>query len=345
MKYNILNFCLIILFFLNGCNHKFHNKNEEIEDYECLEISEKVDLFLGNPTDIIKTGNYIVVLDMYKNNFLTIVDLNNNTHVRTGSIGKGQGELIMPFKLANTKNRSIFHVYDIGNKSIFAFNIDSCIQKNVYQPLKIDLALKDYFNVIEIGTKKFIGIGSFESGHYAYSTEDTVSYLYNYPIEKQHQGEENIFACLAYQGLLSYNYAQNKLFYSSSNGTFHEILNFKDNSFELHYSNHELFPTYSPERIGTGYSSALSHDNLFGTLSISSTDEDVYLLRSEKTYKEDKEQYFLGKKITVFNWEGKKVRKYLVKEDLSEIVCDNNGKYLYAIAIRNVPELLKYEIK
>ena len=94
----------------------------------------------------------------------------------------------------------------------------------------------------------------------------------------------------------------------------------------------------------SGSSVALSSE-AFGFKGIAVTNERIYCLHSEKTYKELKNYSSYGDNLLIYNWEGKLEKIYKLDNLAYRITVSPDGKHLYTTAIIDDDiKILKYNL-
>ena len=240
---------------------------------------------------------------------MDIIDIKNKTFIkRSGIIGRGPGELLLPFSInISAIERNSVEVYDVYTNKLFLYNIDSIINEQHYKPTIIFNGTNGkkfkYFQIIR--TDSFIiGTGLFPKGRYLIRNVENRSlrFKYDYPDDNtDNTMYSNENKAMIYQGKLLLKPDKKYFAYVMDDCAGIEICMIIGNDIKKVKEIYYYFPKYKVTDISSDLSNAAVtlRNNIFGFIDACVTNEFIYTLYSGRSINEFKNDLFKGNTIYV----------------------------------------------
>ena len=233
------------------------------------------------------------------------------------------------------------------NRRFYQFNLNELLlKKEKYLPNEL-IKLKNYPNLdlhrlVNINDSLLIGTGFFSNGRYVLLNENTntCDYQFGYPsLDKNN----DIIKSEVYQALIRKKPDNSGLALISARGAIFEINEIMRNKLMKIQDKHYFIPEYSVEQNDIYYNIIEKANAKNGFVSISVTNDYIYLLYSGRIPETDK-NFMYGNYILAFDWKGKEIKKYILNQDLFKICVDSKNKSIYAIDFSTKPKIIKFYI-
>ncbi|MDR1369654.1 MAG: TolB-like 6-bladed beta-propeller domain-containing protein [Dysgonamonadaceae bacterium] len=335
--------CTVLLILFSSCT----KNNQVVWDDKTVSLKGQVldgpilDLYF--PRDIIMIDSLIIVGDINQSELYHRYLIRDNSFEILpgfGKQGEGPGEFFMPLSLhyANKKlsifNRGLLRYQVLNNHCLMSLTVNSCIETKV---------IKDAFafnELIELDDNVFMGTGTFNTGMFAfYSNNSILNTDVSYPDDKLNTTNEQ--KGMVYQGFLAKQPNGKKVVYAGFYGQILEIFNVENQNIRRIFSDIADFPSYKPGMKSIDYLEAnYTDDNKIGYFMTAVTDKSIYALYCGKTHKDDRLDY--ANIIFVFDWNGNRMKKYLLDKDLSCICVNNDESKIYGLHTDPEDDLVKF---
>ena len=330
-KVNLLLVCIVLCF---SCSKQGKegvmdfDKVEYISSYDS--IYADIDEPMGPVVELHVSGNMLVLNHANDDKQFSFIDIESGRLVcRWGTVGEGSNEFIdfssnfslkdscLIFQTSATKEINHVSLPDILNhRSILR------IAKEAY-PYSADFRPRRIYPFHD----KKIALGSFKEGVFGLLEKDNtlISCEGDFP-----------FSCDKVDGIYRGNLYQSRL-----------LLNEDKNRFALFYMVSDAFEIYEldgrgmrkvymspfrsvPQLRERGERFSIDYDNsVAGFMTVSASSKLIGCTYSAKSYQEAASQDMVSDEILCFDWEGKKVQKYVLPFAISNFCMD--AEYLYAV--------------
>lgn len=159
--FSLIIFCL---YFFSSC---VNEKQMSIIDHfpiitEVVSMEMPVDSFLGNPYQIIKVRDKLVIADVIDEKLIHIYDLGKQEIVKQiFSKGSGPNDLLLPIYI-NTIDTNTISVFQRQSSIYTEYNVSDLLQGNLNPSVRITFPESD--NIKKLSNNLFIGNGLFKDG-------------------------------------------------------------------------------------------------------------------------------------------------------------------------------------
>ena len=334
MKSQFVCAIILLMAMMIGCTDASRKEASVTNDLQHQEISLP-ELLIGAPVDMVKKGDFLILLDVSTKHFYHLIDLKTNEY-KAKFISKGQGpnELNRPVNIHSLHDSPYFYSFDHA-KGVVRFCMDT-IGGNI----KMERYAKREegglaFDMVPLSDELFVCNGIFEDVMFkTYSPQSGYGLSFGeYPYKDAEEKRlPNRQRGMAYQGDLKAN-GKGRFAYATHNAEqifFYELKG--GQAIELGRVN-EGFADYKP---AGGISVAHNALHPMGFVDLEVSDDCVYVLYSGRTFAEYKLEEWLGKSIRLYDWYGNLKKEYRLDVPVSEICVDEKGKRIYAFA--NIPD-------
>ena len=311
------------------------------------------DLFIGNPRQISILDSLLVLIDMYDNKCITVVDIKNRECInRFGSLGRGPEEFQGPHNFYFNKNYNSFGLMARNPNRHFIGTIDDLINDkrsklSIKHKLRFKSPVIDMFALLN-DKDKLICVGAFkEKGKYGIiNTNGEVEYIFgDFYRNAEQKNVDNLNMSYFYQGVLRNHPNKNKVVYFSTVCDLIEVLNIDSINSKLE----SRYVTYLPKLVpnkAKPHRVSLDINANVGFLDVKCTDKYIYALYSGESYKNSPETCFSGNMVYVFDWSLNPVYKYKLNCNINMIEPTMDDKMLYGVgAINDDMEILRWKIE
>ncbi len=269
--------------------------------------------------------------------------------------GKGPGEYLN-FNIMRGPQPSTLEISDRTNRKNDVYSVpcilelaenkalSSCIKQSVPNFTTVEAMIVDE-NMVLNSTPYVEGVNFLSEGDKVINVVTTV------PTEIAALYENDYTASIAMGGYLVSNSNRSRFAYFGRYFDQSTFFSYKDGVFEEYKSNrYSYLPKIDVVEFG-GSNRYIepSKDAKFAAVSVASDAQStIYMLYSGQTLADVTESDVvemraLSKKIKVFSWEGFETSELTVGESLGHVAVNEDGTYLYGVAVTN-PELLEFKI-
>lgn len=346
MKYNFISAFLVIILYCSACKELHTGIDafdviETITSYDSI-YSDKNDPF-GEIKNLEIIGNVLITEHMKDEYEYSFINVDEGKLIRRwGCIGDAPGEYI--------DFGSDFVI--TGSQIAFLCNMKKEIN---YVPISEILENKDTLNTIKesypyivdfrptrlnILKDKKLFLGSFKEGRFGIlnSKNEIVSCPFDYPFDC---GEvTGIYRGSVFQGKMKTNNKQNKFVISTFSSDIFEIYQVADSGISRTYvSTFEHVPQIWKR--GNQYTTN-GNESIAGLMNMAVSDELICFTYSAQTDNEFARQDKGSNEVLCFNWDGKKIKKYLLPFPIHNLCVDKD--YIYGVRNHN-DEIIIYRFK
>lgn len=328
----------------NACKKsdiRFFNSIEEITEFDSI-YSDKDDL-LGSITNIEIIDSTIIAKHMNDEYYFSFIDVKKGKIIRRiGKKGRGPGEYVQVssdftisgsqfiFLDATAKEINYMSIPDIIHKK------DSIEVKKESYPYTIDFRPR-HLNIIN---NKKIAIGAFKEGRFGVldSNNTIINNSSNYPFN--YEEIEGIYRGSVFQCQIKSNNQKARFIISTFASDVFEIYEVTESNINrIYVSPFNNIPSIRERRGRFG----IDFDKSIGGLFHFSVSEDlICFMYSSKSYNEASKAGFASNEILCFNWDGEKVKKYILPFSIHEFCIDKN--FIYGVGYKN-DETIIYRFK
>ncbi len=308
-------------------------------------------LLIGNVLNVESIDSLIFLKDAYDEKFFSLIDIKNRKLImRFGLKGRGPNEIVSPGGIRIDEVNKTLEFIDIGKKAVLAYHIeellddepDSLFEKFNYLTARGECV---FFRLAPLwGKNKYVSTGLFKQGKYGVVNHsgdlDTVVGGFHRPEEQK--GVDNYTMGMAYQGDIKSHPTEDAWVHATSVCDLIEIVKFsKVGVYEFKH-----LQTYYPKpqlRNASGIGVKHSKDIPHGFLSLDVTSRYIYTLYSGKKIQEVGLKAFYGNRLFVFDWDLNPICSYHLDRNVNCISVSSDDKEMYAVAIVEEPELVKWQ--
>ena len=349
---NIYALLIISFIFTISCNQDFGRK--KIVYYNSFPKS----VFLKTEKVYRIQDEIYPMLMGVKDSILVLCDINSDIHFYTytvpnikyrgsfGKQGKGPNDLLDPVfwgEFENDKNNNKIWVYQTNRMLFTLVNVinsvkskNASIERNIVMPPEIGAAV----NIIALKNNMFIGGGRVEQGEF---------FVYNNATQKIHwkpiiSDNKNYIEKVKSANLLS-SYKQGIIKIKPDKSKFVKVFSYMpiidvyDENAELSFSiiaENCKFPKIGNKQFDK--EAKVFYTNVF------LTDKYIYALRQNCTLIQLSQNLCPQVEINVFDWKGKAICKYIIKESLGSLApfaIDEKNNKIYTIGIQETGNFIK----
>lgn len=328
-----LLFCLLFTVLLVGC---VSSEKRDVDSFANIKIVNEYDSIysdtndqLGRITDIRVFNNLLVSKHMNDQFSFSFIDINEGKLIcRWGKKGEGPEEFIQ-IGGGFTINNSSLVFLETGKKEIISVLIDSIIKQNNSSaiinresyPYTVDFRPR---RIEMVGDKKILA-GAFKEGSFGLLDSDNkiVPTKSEYPFN--HGQVDGIYRGTVFQSDIKSNSKSNKF----------TLLTFSSDVFEIYTVQNSLVERqflstfqHAPqiEKKGDRYAIDPSK-SIVGLMNLSVSDNYICFTYSSKTVGEASLTEYTSDIVLCYDWEGRKVMKYILPFPISNLCIDDTHMY------------------
>jgi hypothetical protein len=292
-----------------------------IENYSLIELTTYPVDSIGNPDFIFSYDDYIILAEPRLDYLISSYNTTTGVFKRFLKKGNGPNELLDIQQLNAYKNDTTFFIKSTFGKDIFLCVIsDTLILNKIQIP---DNSISLYFDggwVIssQYGEKRFS----------LYYDESKSPVEFGDSIVLDNCPQEIVSHVL--MGLCTGNVNLKRFVWASFYGDIFEIYDYRGNSVKLVSGIKRTLPIVSVER----NQPVFSVDSKLGVVSITATDEHIYMLYNEnliKDYSTKKQNIMLSTKVLVYDWDGHPVKIINLDKPLRSISYNKKHNVIYCL--------------
>jgi hypothetical protein len=316
-----------------------------IVDYDSI-YSYKNDI-LGAVGDMAVIDSIIITRNINDDRYFAFIDIDKGKLLtKWGVRGQGPGEYV--------QISSRFTVWD--DRLVFLDNVKKEIN---YVPLSVILKQDSIIKTVKepypyivdfrprdltvVGDKKIVS-GSFKKGHFGVldSSNNIVSHPFDFPFI--YKGIDGIYRGSTFQSLIKPNSKQRKFAISFFCSDIFEIYQVNDtNIVKTYTSRFKHIPQITKKpRAYTTYAVDY-YNSIAGLLNMSVSDDYVCFAWSSKNYEESANLDHASNEILCYNWNGEKVKKYILPFPIHRFCIDK--EYIYGLRYYDDEETVIYRFR
>lgn len=322
MKNSLAILSLVFLAF--SCNEK----QETFDSFEIESLYSKrlnVSDSIRFSADLLFVNDFLVISDYDGLDFLKIIDVKSDKVIKSfGRKGEGPCEIQANSNIQKIGSSSVgVHVKpDLNYVEFNLENLDSIYCQN--ETTAFDY---NFQKLVKLEEGRFFGSGIFE-GRYALTNNQDYkidSVFLEYPFQKDLSISFGEMAML-FQGNFTIQHQIQRLAFATMSSKALDIFSFEDNKIKVikRFFGNEL-PVFTSLNDGVTVKAPLSGNNVWGYLSISSSNFNIYLLHSGRRTDDN---YNKSNVVLVYDWDGNPVRRFELDQEVSIIAVDELGKKL-----------------
>lgn len=321
----------LILSTLFSCSKREKINNEFSEEIHLTNPKTPINKdYLGRIEGIQSNDSFLITWDYHSGTSFTL--FNNKTgkcYGRFGNIGQGPTEIPLPCGGYIIDGK--YKIFSCSTGFIAQYPLDSLQMDINKNPLVL---YRKGFNddfflsaIIPVNDSLYLGAGVYNSRdqYVLFNNKsqiiDSNVLIYNAYNELFGKAQK----ILSNQGRLTKAPNANKYAYFISNSSNIDFFEVQENRIKPIKLLRERDPQYSPAQENNMKMVFPDRSSSIGYIDITSCDQYVYALHSEKTI----ENTYSSNIIYVFDWNGNPVKKYYLPKEAYYITVDNSGKHLY----------------
>jgi hypothetical protein len=302
-----------------------------ISDYDSI-YSDKNDI-IGAIVDMEIIDNIIIARIAKDDHYFAFIDVDKGKLVtKWGVRGQSSNEYIqISSRFTVSENRLVFldnAKHEINYVPFSAILKQNSVIKTVKEPYPYIVDFRPRYLTL-VGDKKIVG-GTFKEGHFGIldSSNNIVNHPFDFPFTCN--GIDGIYRGSTFQSIIKSNNKQRKFAISILCSDIFEIYQVNDtNIVKTYTSSFKHIPqiTTKPKEYTTY---AIDYYNsIAGFSSMAVSDDFVCFAWSSKSYEESANLDHESSEILCFDWNGKKVKKYILPFPIHRFCVDE--KYIYGL--------------
>ncbi|MDD4712111.1 MAG: BF3164 family lipoprotein [Bacteroidales bacterium] len=346
--------CLLILsqLFILSCK----NKKEHITDYFSKSEQLKHEFFyfsnseeILNPVGMMIYDSLLFIQNLHCPFYFSLININQRRLIKHfGNAGEGPGEFIINLQIDKVKALNSINAPDMVQRRMYQYPIDSILKSQSPKPINLFDGISNkaadhtFHRILQINDSMFIGMGGYSGGRFTIFNirNNKYSLTGTYPDKVQISDD---FKGSAYQGYLGYNEYNQNIVFVSFDSEMLEFYHFEKNKIRIKKGYYTSIPKYDLKEEGN-----LKHimSSLQGRhyISLTYTNEAVYVLYSQKDDSASIMAKCKGNCILVFDWNGKPIKKYQLDCEVKRIEINEDGSKIYALWDNPDPEIIYFDI-
>lgn len=312
------------VFFIISCSERqdtFDSFKSELIYSKRLNISDSI----GFSADLLFVNDFLVVSEYEGLDYFKIIDIKSDIVVKKfGKIGEGPCEIKLHSNIQKVGTSSI-GVYVRPDFNYVEYNLENL--DSLYCHNETNEFDFNFQKLVNLDKGRFLGVGLF-NGRYVLTNNknyriDSVFLDYPFDNELNISFEEK---AMLFQGDFTIQPLIYRVAFATRSFEALDIFSFDGKEMEVinRISGNKL-PAFSSENDGTTISANLSESNIWGYLSVSSSNSHIYLLYSGKRTDDDFQKSNI---VLVYDWEGNPIREIVLDQEVSIIAVNETGKNL-----------------
>lgn len=329
---------MLMLFRCTNDNYEEYYKNYEkftgFQNTETWEFEKYSDIkFIRVPSDIkIIKNEYFLVLTGLDKKIIQIYGLDDGKLLECfGRKGQGPGEFIGACKiLYNSSYPDKFWIYDVTQRSLTQYNINSILQHNIYKPdtsIKISSDAGYPLKICCLDSNTYVAIGALKNRLCFYNSKGDTIKTAGYVPGKKDKNITNFVYLQAYKGAIDKNCDVKKIAICNYNSDIVEIYDYNGNILKTIHGPDFFVPKFTPSQ-----HSAIVTSLMCGYFNLCSSSKYIYCTYSgEKADNVRDWTAAFGREIFVFSWDGEPIKRVILNTKLAYTeYCEENNT-IYAI--------------
>jgi hypothetical protein len=326
----------IISFIFFSCGNKTKQKEsfprEKNIVFEDMNLKEQ----LGIALFMKSIGNYLVVTEKNIETQVQLIDKKTKASHLFGQTGEGPGRLLQAYNIMPIDDKRV-GIYDVQKRTLFGFNIDSVIQLN--SACLPEVLIKEIpsfpMSVDRLSDSVYVSLGlmsELKRFTLLNNQGEVISMEGALPEKKQEQISDFVHA-FAYYGKLTTNPKESKIAVCTNYAGIIQFYDCKTKEVRLIKEYNSFLADYT-ERDGNF---APTPQTRWGYLSMDSNDKYVFALYSGMNQVQNSDGAFLySNTIHVYDWEGNKICKLLLNDQIKIICVDDTHLYGYSSEFESI---------
>lgn len=328
---------LLLSVICNGCNRQ----SESIDYFKDIKTITEYDKIYSDKDDetvgimgIYKYKNTLISYNRASDCCFSFYDIEKGVNLGSwGYRGRGPNEFFSPGGVAIIDSLLVFsedtkkEIYYVPIKDILNNEKNINIRSESY-PRTADFKPL----LVEVINDKKIALGGFKDSRFG--VLDEKNNIIDCPSDYPFNYEEipGVYRGFAFQSLIKSNREQSKFVISTFYSDIFEIYQITDVGIDRVYVNPFNHIPEIRETPGRNSGYDIDHRNSVGGLkNIAATDDFIYFVYNPKKAAESFRSSNLSNEILCFNWEGEKVRKYILPFPINPISLCVDDEYIYGV--------------
>lgn len=312
------------VFFIISCSEKkdtVDSFKSELIYSKRLNISDSI----GFSADLLFVNDYLVVSEYEGLDYFKIINIKSDKVIKKfGKKGEGPCEIKLHSNIQKVGSSSI-GVFVRPDFNYVEYNLENLDSLYCHSETKeFDF---NFQKLVNLDKGLFLGVGLFNGRYVLTNSNDYKidSVFLDYPFDKDLNISYEEKAML-FQGDFTIQPVINRVAFATRSIEALDIFSFDGKEMEVVKSiSGNKLPVFSSSNDGVTISANLSESNIWGYLSVSSSNSHIYLLYSGKRTGDDFQK---SKIVLVYDWEGNPIRKIELDQEVSTIAVNETGKYL-----------------
>lgn len=300
------------------------------------------------PQNVVLMDDFLFYKEKAQNKLLRRLDLNTGEMLEFLSKGNGPGEVTNVIRLAVSD--SLLQIF-VDPESVLCYSPND-LDKNLIYPskeIRMPLGQSAFASAFKVNDKLFYSGKITETDTCRYCVydidKDSLYSFEGFPkidFNIQDFPSNDMSKQLAYQGDFVFSPRQDKIFFFFFYGLGFEVID-ADNWKVMHRTIYQ-YPNVKLKHIDQLNINKVERnpDSFCGFIDACATDDYIYVLYTNKTFKED---YSSGKHILQYDWKGKPKVHYISEYDLNSISVDERNNAIYATTNEENARIIKYKIR
>lgn len=326
---------LLIILTLFSCK-------EDKEEFEVIKSKRlAVSDSIRSSIDFLFIRDLLILSDFGDSYYFKVVDIQSDQIIQKfGKLGEGPCE-IKPYSNVQKIDDFTVGVFDLHNFKYLDFsinNIDSIFCQSETKNFDFNLQ-----KLIKLKENLFLGAGLYE-GRYILTNStnysiDSIFLDYPFNDELPISFEEK---AMLFQGNFTTNSKLQRIAFATRSSPALDILSFESNKIDVvKRISGTTLPIFASENTGQLIGATLDNSNVWGYLSITSSNSYLYLLYSGKR---TDDEYQKSDKVLVYNWNGDLVKRLKLDQEVSNVAVDENDNYLIGYLDDGKANLFLFEL-
>jgi len=336
MKKHIF-FLFILLILCYACKEQHANINDfnivkKIVEYDSIysDINDEIVGIMG----INKYKNFLISYNRSSANFLSFYDIEKGFLLGSwGSRGQGPDDFINPSEISIIDSQLVF-THHVKQELVYV-PIEPILNKEENKNIKRESysSTGDFRPLrLEIINDKKIALGFFTNNRFGVLDKDNniVDCPSDYPFN--YEEVTGIYRGLVFQYKIKSNIKQSKFVISTNCSDIFEIFQITDIGIDRIFLNsfkHIPKIMETPGR-NSGYD-VDRRNSIGGLVNMAVTDDLIYFMYTSKSYDESARSGHLLNEILCFNWNGEKIKKYILPFPIKAISFCADNEFFYGV--------------
>jgi len=347
------NICGLLLIIMLSCSEDQNKQAGTLQKAITDDFNQRIKLTglaLNIPSDSIGTvlsmkviKNYLVVSDLDKDFLFKQIDINTGRILsKFGKRGEGKGEYLFPSFVQFLGNEKKIGLFNKPKLEYLLIDIDDLIEGKEAQS-KAGKFSVDFQQIVKIG-ENFVGVGLFEN-RYALtdSQANILGTFLEYPFKEKLEKVNFRVLAMAYQGELLAHPKQPMFVFATSNGVCIDICEVTNKNIKTIRQIHLSYPLFEGTE-GQAISATMLEGSQIGFLSVSVTENYIYLLYSGKAIKKKDDSAYISNTVLVYDWQGQAKNIFELDGNASQIAVDESDSHLFAFFNEEKPYFKAYTL-